>query len=153
MTASWQKVLSTLAAERLRELYAQSVLGQQFDGSPKELTKLIDAGLLAEDGSVNGGLFKEVLGAAAGQRPQGVGRFFREGRLEGLPSSPADRAEVLQNLADRLFPDDSELDEPFVNRLVGTVTEDVPALRRALVDYGYLERNADGTGYRRVRTG
>ncbi|GAB3538399.1 hypothetical protein GCM10027403_24730 [Arthrobacter tecti] len=150
MTVSWQKVFSTLAAERFRELYAKAVLGLELDASPKERSKLVTAGLLSEDGSVNDGLFKEVLGAAAGPRPQGVDRFFREGRLDGFPANPADRKAVLEHLAGRLFPDQQELDEPLVNRLVGTVTHDIPTLRRALVDYGYLERNPDGTGYRRV---
>lgn len=37
-----------------------------------------------------------------------------------------------------------------MNRLLATVTRDVPTLRRALVDHGYVQRYPDGTGYRRV---
>lgn len=151
MSVSWQKVFSTLASERFRELYARAVLGEDLDPTARERAKLVAAGLLREDGSVDGELFKNVLAAASGPRPQGVDRFFTEGRLDGLPSSPAERLAVLEHIADRLFPDSQELDEPMVNRLIGTVARDIPTLRRALVDYAFLDRNADGTGYRRAR--
>ncbi|KNC18792.1 hypothetical protein AC792_10130 [Arthrobacter sp. RIT-PI-e] len=83
-------------------------------------------------------------------RPQGVDRFFREGRIDGLPRTGADRDALLSHLTERLLPADAELAEPEVNRLLATVTRDVPSLRRALVDAGYLERYPDGSGYRRV---
>lgn len=151
MTASWQKVFSTLASEPLREAYARAVLGHGVDAGSREWSKLVESRLLLSDGSVNGGVFKETLSTAARPRPQGVDRFFREGRLDGLPAGHTDRLAVLEHLAGRLFPADRELDEPTVNLLVATVTNDIPTLRRALVDHGCLERNADGTGYRRVR--
>lgn len=153
MTVSWQEVFSALASERLRQAYARVVLGQQVDVRSKENLRLVEAGLIRSDGSVNDAVFKEVLGAAARPRPEGVDRFFREGRLDGLPAGHADRMAVLEHLAERLFPVDQELDEPTVNLLIATVTNDVPSLRRALVDYRYLVRNADGTGYRRVQVG
>lgn len=149
MTGSWQKVFSTLASERLREAYARAVLGEDVDVRSKENSKLVESGLLLPDGAVNGELFPEILRAGALSRPQGVDRFFRNGRIEGLPAGNADRVAVLEHLADRLFPSDRELDEPSVNLLIATVTHDIPTLRRALVDHGYLARNADGTGYRR----
>jgi hypothetical protein len=148
---SWQKVFSTLASARLRETYARAILGEEPDAGSKERSKLVEAGLLSADGSVNDGLFKEVLATAAVPRPLGVDRFFREGRLDGLPAGQADRLSVLEHLAGRLFPVDQELSEPQVNLLIATVTSDVPTLRRALVDYGYLLRNADGTGYLRAQ--
>lgn len=151
MTVSWQKVFSALASERLREAYARAVLGTEGELSPKERSKLIESELLTVDGSVNGTLFKELLAAEARPRPEGVDRFFREGRLEGLPAGHADRQSVLKHLAGRLFPTDQELAEPQVNLLIATVTRDIPTLRRALVDYGFLVRNADGTGYRRAQ--
>lgn len=147
---SWQKILSTLASPRLREAYARAVLGQDLAADRRDRGKLIDAGLLSADGAVQDRVFSELLAASARPRPEGVDRFFREGRLEGLPAGHADRLAVLEHLADRLFPARRELDEPTVNLLVATVTGDIPTLRRALVDYGFLERDADGTGYRRA---
>ncbi|MDN4612640.1 DUF2087 domain-containing protein [Arthrobacter burdickii] len=147
---SWQKVLSTLAGERARTLYARAVLGQPLDAAPKEVQRLVDAGLLTDDLHVNGQLFKAVLAAAAPGTPKGVDRFFREGRIDGLPRAGQDREDLLSHLAERLIPADEEISEPEVNRLLATVTHDIPTLRRALVDYGYMERYPDGTGYRRV---
>lgn len=147
---SWQKVFSTLASEQLREAYARAVLGQEPDVRSREFSKLVESGLLRSDGAVDGGLFKEVLVSSARPRPQGIDRFFREGRLDGLPASQGDRRAVLEHLAGRLFPAERELDEPTVNLLIATVTHDIPTLRRALVDAGYLVRHPDGTGYRRA---
>ncbi|MCU1633083.1 MAG: hypothetical protein JWM61_1735 [Micrococcaceae bacterium] len=150
---SWQKILSTLAGERSRELYARAVLGQPLDATPKEVQRLRDAGLLTDGNDVDGELFKVVLAAAAPGTPKGVDRFFRDGRIDGLPRAGQDRADLLSHLVERLLPADEELTEPEVNRLLATVTHDIPTLRRALVDHGYLERHPDGTGYRRATGG
>ncbi|MBG6191365.1 hypothetical protein IWX64_002325 [Arthrobacter sp. CAN_A212] len=150
MTPSWQKAFSTLSAPRLRELYAAAVLGQHSDASSKELEKLHAAALLNTDGTVNADLFQEVLGATARKKPQGVDRFFLDGQLDGLPRNPAERTAVLEHLTERLIPADQELSEREVNLVLATVTRDIPALRRALVDQGHLARRPDGTGYRRA---
>ena len=150
MTTSWQKVFSALSTPRLRELYAAAVLEQGADASAKELDKLTSAGLLNPDGTANPGLFQEVLGAAARSKPQGVERFFVDGRLDGLPRNPAERSAVLKHLAERLIPAGQELSEREVNLVLSTVTQDIPTLRRALVDYRHLDRRPDGTGYRRA---
>lgn len=149
-TPSWQKIFSILAGARARELYARAVLGEPLDATPKELQRLIDAGLFTQDNTVNEDLFSEVLAAAAPGTPKGVDRFFREGMIDGLPRSGQDRADLLKHLAERLLPADEELSEPEINRLLATVTRDIPTLRRALVDHAYVERYPDGTGYRRV---
>lgn len=149
-TPSWQKIFSTLAGGRSRELYARAVLGQPLDATQKEAQRLVDAGLLAQDHAVSEQLFKEVLAAAAPGTPKGVDRFFRDGRIDGLPRAGQDRADLLSHLAERLLPADEEIGEPEVNRLLATVTRDIPTLRRALVDHGYMERYPDGTGYRRM---
>lgn len=114
------------------------------------MQRLQDAGLLTADGAVDGELFKAVLSAAAPATPKGVDRFFRDGRIDGLPRAGQDRADLLSHLAERLLTADEEISEPEVNRLLATVTRDIPTLRRALVDHGFMERYPDGTGYRRV---
>lgn len=150
MTASWQKVFSTLSAPRLREIYAAAVLGHPADATAKELDKLAAAGLLGADGTVNADLFQAVLGAASRDKPQGVDRFFANGHLDGLPRNPAERRAVLEHLTERLIPAGQELSEREVNLVLSTVARDIPTLRRALVDYGHLVRRPDGTGYRRA---
>lgn len=149
-TPSWQRILSTLAGARSREVYARAVLGEPLDAAPKEVQRLVDAGLLTQDHAVNGNLFKDILATAGTGTPRGVDRFFRDGLIDGLPRTGQDRTDLLAHLAERLLPADEELSEPEVNRLLGTVTRDIPTLRPALVDYGFVERYPDGTGYRRV---
>ena len=149
-TPSWQKVFSTLAGERSRQVFARAVLGEALDASTKDVQRLVDAGLLTQDHAVNGQLFQDVLMHSAAPTPKGVDRFFRDGRIDGLPRAGQDRADLLTHLADRLLPADEPLSEAEVNRLLATVTRDIPTLRRALVDHGYVERHPDGTGYRRV---
>lgn len=147
---SWQRVFSTLAGERSRTLYARAVLGEPLVASPKEIQRLVDAGLLTRDYAVRGEVFKEVLAASAPATPKGVDRFFHDGRIDGLPRAAQDRSDLLSHLTERLLPADTELGEPEVNLLLATVTRDVPTLRRALVDAGLLVRHPDGTGYRRM---
>ncbi|WP_298253370.1 DUF2087 domain-containing protein [uncultured Arthrobacter sp.] len=152
-TPSWQQIFSTLAGTRARELYALAVLHQPLEATRKETQRLVDAGLLGADLTVDGQLFTTVLTAAAPGTPRGVDRFFRDGRIDRLPRAGQDRADLLAHLAERLLPSDEELSEPEVNRLLATVTRDIPTLRCALVDHGLVERYPDGTGYRRVAEG
>ena len=153
MTASWQQLVAALANDRLRQVYAEWVLDIRGGGLPGELARLAEAGLLEED---DGGyrlapeVFRDVLDAARRPQPADVDRFFRRGRLEGIPRRAEDRDEVLSHLAVRLFGSEEVLAEPEVNRLLATVTTDVPSLRRALVDYGYLKRDTDGGQYWRT---
>lgn len=150
----WQQLLATLANERLRQVYAEWVLGIRGGATEAELRKLQGAGLLEERGDeglqVADGVFRDVLAAAAKPQPTGVDRFFQNGRITGIPRRQEDRDELFSHLALRLFGAEEVLDEPLVNRLLGTVTDDVPALRRALVDFGFLQRDPDGSQYWRT---
>lgn len=153
MTASWQQLVAVLANDRLREVYAEWVLGIQGGGMPAELARLASAGLLEQhDGGYRlaPSVFRDVLEAVRKPHPAGVDRFFAHGYLQGIPRRPEDRDEALGHLAIRLFGSEEVLAEPEVNRLLATVTTDVPSLRRALVDFGYLQRDADGGQYWRT---
>jgi hypothetical protein len=153
MTVPWQQLIAALANERLRQVYAEWVLGIRGGALPAELDKLASAGLLKEsdDGyRLAPEVFREVLVSARKPQPAGVDRFFSHGRLNGIPRRSEDREEVLSHLAIRLFGSEEVLAEPEVNRLLATVTADVPTLRRALVDFGYLKRDADGGQYWRT---
>ncbi|MCZ2402898.1 DUF2087 domain-containing protein [Paenarthrobacter sp. Z7-10] len=150
MTASWQQLIAALGNDRLRQVYAEKVLGIDGGGSPAELAKLASAGLLeVSDGSYELApeVFAEVLSSARKPQPAGADRFFTHGRLQGIPRKPEDRDHVLGQLAIRLFGSEEVLVEHDVNRLLATVTEDIPTLRRALVDFGFLQRDADGSQY------
>lgn len=148
MTTPWQPVVAALANRRLREVYAAAVLGEDVGATEKELARLAAAGLLdPADNAVADGIFAALLEVAATPRPEGVEKYFSAGMLTHLPASLAAREEVLAYLAQRLLPGEDVLTEVDINRLLATVTDDVPTLRRALVDNGYLWRNADGTQY------
>lgn len=144
----WQPVMAALANERLMQACAARVLGAAHTAAGKDLRRLVQVGLLTADTHepVPGAL-AEVLAANTEPRPEGIDRFFDGGRLTHLPMNPAGRSEVPRRLAHRLIPADAVLAERDVNLLLGTVTADIPTLRRALVDHGLLVRNADGSEY------
>lgn len=164
MTLSWQQVAAALANPRLRQVYAEWVLDIRGGATEQEIDKLVAAGLLVSSGSVeaarepdrygdvqvNDGVFKELLAAGQPSTPSGPERFFEQGRIAAMPRKAGDREELFSHLAVRLFPSEDVLDETQVNLVLATVARDVPSLRRALVDYGYLKRNADGSQYWRA---
>ncbi len=89
----------------------------------------------------------ELKGAEA----QGVDRWLRaDGRIDRWPTRAEDRLELLSWITERLMGVDEVLAEkPFTLKLFAFTT-DPNTLRRALVDAGLIERNPDGTDYRRV---
>ncbi|MFJ4844950.1 MULTISPECIES: DUF2087 domain-containing protein [unclassified Streptomyces] len=80
-----------------------------------------------------------------------VSALFRGGRLTVIPRRTARREQVLRHLAETLFRPGRGYAETEVNEALRTVHDDCAALRRYLVDDGWLERSADGTVYRRIR--
>ncbi|MFI5803190.1 DUF2087 domain-containing protein [Streptomyces sp. NPDC051561] len=80
----------------------------------------------------------------------GVEAFFTDGRLTAVPRKPARRAELLAHLTKTLFEDGREYTEREVNDTIRTVHEDCSALRRYLVEGGYLARTKDGSSYHRT---
>jgi hypothetical protein len=151
---SWQAILAALASSRLRELYAAFVLGQQPELSAKERKKLLDSSLLNNDDGrlvVNEQAFKAALAGARRAEPEGAERFLLAGRIEGLPKRATDRLKLFEFLIPQIIGPDATLTEKQLNAKLAAFTDDVPLLRRALVDYGYLDRERDGSAYRRAR--
>src|SRR5829696_5060480 len=70
-----------------------------------------------------------------------VGRLFREGRIERVPARRKARAAVLLEVLSRFEPG-RVYSEPEVNEVLLGVHEDFAYLRRELVNYHYLEREA-----------
>ncbi|AUI52088.1 DUF2087 domain-containing protein [Arthrobacter crystallopoietes] len=151
---SWQAIMAALASSRLRELYAAFVLGQQPALSAKERQKLLDSSLLNDDGGrlvVNEHAFKAALAGARRPEPEGAERFLLAGRIEGLPKRATDRLKLFEFLIPQIIGPDATLTEKQLNAKLAAFTDDVPLLRRALVDYGYLDRERDGSAYHRAR--
>jgi hypothetical protein len=78
--------------------------------------------------------------------PPELAAYFRDGRLETIPSSRERRHAVLAYVAQR-FTQDREYGEAEVNRLLQAFHNDHATLRRYLVDAGLLRR--DHNVYRR----
>ncbi|MGA7203088.1 MAG: DUF2087 domain-containing protein [Specibacter sp.] len=147
---AWQPVVAALANDHVLRTYAGRVLGVAGPAADKDLRRLVAVGLLApETYAPIPGAFGAVLAANAVPTREGTEKFFEAGMLTGLPAHPDARREVLEHLAGRLVPDTEVLTERDINLVLATVTRDVPALRRALVDHGLLVRTADGAEYRR----
>ena len=75
--------------------------------------------------------------------------FLRDGRLVSIPAKPSKRDLLLPLILDRCFPEDREYEEKEVNMRLALLHPDVAALRRYLVDGGWMTREAGI--YRRTR--
>jgi hypothetical protein len=78
-----------------------------------------------------------------------VRTFIRDGQLVSIPAKPSKRDLLLPVILDRCFPDDRQYEESEVNMRLALLHPDVAALRRYLVDGGWMTREAGV--YRRTR--
>ena len=81
-----------------------------------------------------------ALGAASDDEEIVLRTFFRNGRLTEIPMKRTKRRIVLQRIALEFEPG-RRYDENEVNAIVGAFFNDNAALRRYLVDEGYLDRD------------
>ena len=95
------------------------------DGRPSRSARRASAGL--------------ALGAANEDEEAVLRTFFRDGRLTEIPAKEAKRRIVLERIAIEFEPG-MRYDEKEVNAIVGRFFNDYAALRRYLVDGGFLDR-------------
>ena len=81
-----------------------------------------------------------ALGAANDDEEQVLRTFFRNGRLTEVPMKQTKRRIVLERIALEFEPG-RRYDEAEVNVIVGAFFNDHAALRRYLVDEGFLDRD------------
>ena len=81
-----------------------------------------------------------ALGAANEDEEAVLRTFFRDGRLTEIPAKEAKRRIVLERIAIEFDPG-VRYDEKTVNAIVGQFFNDHAALRRSLVDGGFLARD------------
>ncbi len=141
-----------LGASSLSEVTAATGLDARRAG--RALTRLVDGGLVERD-EYGYRLLEEELRASAraavavppteqheGVTPE-VARvlraFVRDGRLLSIPAVHSKRLVVLDWLAQRFEPG-WRYPEKRVNEILREVHEDTAALRRGLVDEGFLDR-------------
>jgi hypothetical protein len=80
-----------------------------------------------------------ALGAATDDEEAVLRTFFRNGRLTEIPAKESKRRIVLERIALEFEPG-RRYDEKEVNVVVGRFLNDYAALRRYLVDEGFLDR-------------
>jgi hypothetical protein len=128
----------------------------------KAIGRLVEAGLVvnsSEGLTVDGDSFRRAARQAKmrtastefADAPDAARRVLRafvvDGRLQSMPVAPAKRAIILDWLAQEFEPGIT-YSEKMVNLILGKRHADTAALRRSLVDDGFLDR-ADG-GYWRT---
>lgn len=79
------------------------------------------------------------LADATDERGKVLARFYRNGRLTGFPTGDARKLIILENLAAR-FESGRVYTEREVNDVLKAVFDDYTTLRRALVDYRFMNR-------------
>lgn len=78
-----------------------------------------------------------------------VRRYFPEGLEGGLKNFPRKEKQklvVLREITKNLI-DDQIYDEKEINKILKAVYADFVTLRRYLIEYGFLDRKADGSQY------
>lgn len=160
---AWRGVIAALANPESRRVVGLLLAEHDASGylaslplrrRERVLRVLTDAGLLDTTGDtlrLRAERFGELLAAAPVERPTGIERFVINGRLEQYPAGADDRASLLQYLVVRVMPDPAELvDERTLTERLEVLTDDPVTVRRYLVDARLLEREPDGSAYRRA---
>jgi hypothetical protein len=151
---AWRAVLAALVNPRLRRTLAEIIVDADPELSAPERRDarriLMQSGVLTPAQQLDEAGLRAMLRAHRTER-EGVDRWLRaDGRIDHWPKSADDRLELLTWIAERLMGTEEVLAEkPFTQRLFAFTT-DPNTLRRALVDAGLIDRNANGTDYRRV---
>jgi hypothetical protein len=153
--ASLAPLASALADQDRLRAFAQAVIAGEegLDAAVlgKHGARLVQAGLVeARDGRVYacGEAFAQAMRSPARTEESEVAQLFRDGRLTEMPTRPARRLAVLAHLTERAFERGVAYSEPEVNIALKQYWDDCAALRRYLIENGFLARSADGTAYR-----
>ena len=148
-----------LGARHVDEVIAATALSSTQVA--KALGRLVEAGLVVhgEDGlSLAGDVFQNAARLAHRRSPSTefddvpedarkvLRAFVVDGRLRSIPVAPAKRMVILDWLAQEFEPG-KKYSEKMVNLMLGQRYADTAALRRYLVDSGFLDR-ADGQYWR-----
>lgn len=154
--------------ERLR-LFADIVLAEtgasvtelkaRHPRAEKALIRLFESGLVTrEEGKVRAEpeAFKAAAAAAreaAPDAPPGtspeVANLYSNGRITVRPVNRRTRVALLRDLAGRLFAFDRVYTEAEINERLAAEFDDPVQLRRDMIDELLLERDPDGSEYRR----
>jgi hypothetical protein len=128
------------------------------------LGRLVGAGVATGTGNgtyrVRDGVLREAAQALDRVQPIGpllkeypqLKSYFRHGRLSSLPPTLSERAQQMAELFARFIAVEGILTEAEINDRIAPAADDVAAVRRMLVESGWLERDRAGTSYGSART-
>ncbi|HEX5615734.1 MAG TPA: DUF2087 domain-containing protein [Acidimicrobiia bacterium] len=150
-------VLAALVLGATDEADVRRTTGLEPRRSVRALQRLVDAGLVTrgDDGTLHllTEAFRLAARAAAAARPAAdehgdapaevakvMRAFVRDGRLLSIPAVHSKRLVILDWLAQQFEPG-RKYSESMVNLVLGRYHADTAALRRYLVDEGYLDRD------------
>lgn len=157
-----RQLAALLANPDMRATYAAVVLGvlegDHATATPRRqrmLSALLKAGLV--EPTPAGGVvatsapFRTLLDQyPKRERPTGIDRFVRDGRIDRYPSNPDERRELLEWVAHRCVAGDEVVTERELNGRLEQYSDDFAVLRRYLVDFGLLWRTRSGSSYSRA---
>ncbi len=156
------RVVSALALDASTFDEIRAATGLELRAVTKALTRLADGGLVVVESDTGTqarhylveSAFRVAARQAAATRPAAIEHddapaddakvlraFVRAGRITSIPSSEKKRLVVLEWLAPNFEPG-RRYSEKMVNLILGKFHADTAALRRYLVDYGFLSREA-----------
>jgi hypothetical protein len=154
-------VLGLAALEPLDVEKAAHQLRMTVGQVRRAVSRLVEAGLLDQELALDRAALRAVAEALPGNEPvagsvlegpwsseerQLLGRYFVGSRLTEVPAQSQRRRVVLERLAHEFEPG-VRYDEKEVNMILLTFHPDYAALRRYLIDEGFLTR-ADGSYWR-----
>jgi hypothetical protein len=139
-----RRVVASLVLGATTTAHVRSATGLKHRQISECIAKLVDAGLVVagEDGSylLLAEAFRLAAMDAAPPRAQEE-PFFRDGRIETIPVQRSKRLVLLDRLAQEFEPG-VRYTEKQVNAVLRAFHDDFAALRRYLVDEGFLDREA-----------
>lgn len=87
-------------------------------------------------------------GITAAEREKTIKTYFDEnGALRQIPAREKKKIIVLREIM-RSFKPEETYSEKEINRVLGRIHPDYATLRRALIEYGFMDRTPDGSVYR-----
>ena len=153
--ADRRRVVAALVLDAADLTSVERLSGLSTAAAGKALARLVSAGLVirGDDGTIHlvGETFALAARRAAEARPatprhdgppevvRVLDAFVRDGRLTSIPTQHAKRLVVLDMLAQEFEPG-RRYSEQMVNLVLGKWHADTAALRRYLVDEGFLDR-------------
>lgn len=75
-----------------------------------------------------------------------IKNYTKNGRITIFPRKEKKKLIILQYVSEK-FDTDRKYSETEINEIIGGIIDDYVSLRRSLIDYGFMERNNDGSEY------